>query len=89
MCVNESGEGEDMVGCAIVRHESNLTFMQDIVLIEELNYTGVDDAAEQLAHTAADTYPSVILRVKSVSTFKYRCNKTIIPTLRKISHTQN
>lgn len=46
MCVNESGEGEDMVRCAMVRHESNLTFMQDIVLIEELNYTGADDAAE-------------------------------------------
>ena len=87
MCVNESGEGEDMVRCVMVRHESNLTFMQDIVLIEELNYTGVDDAAEQLAHTAADT--AVILRLKSVSTFKYSCNKTIIPTLSKISHTHN
>ena len=88
MCVNESGESKDMVRCAMIRHESYLTFMQDIVVIEEFNYTGVD-AAEHLAHTADDTYPSVILRLKFVATFKYRCNKTIIPTLRKISHTQN
>lgn len=36
----------------MVKHEFNLTFMQHIVIIEQIKYMGANDATEDLSHTA-------------------------------------
>jgi hypothetical protein len=62
-------QGEYVVRRTVIWYKANLTFAQYIVFTEEMYESAVNHNAEDFPKVAVDSYPTVVIGVKFVSTF--------------------
>ena len=65
----------------LVKKKDNLTFAQYIVFIEEMYESAVYDNAEDFTKVTVDTYSTVVIGVKFVSTLVDWGDQSLVPNI--------
>ncbi len=78
-----------MIGGSVIWKEADLTFTKYVFFLNNGQYPGIQDSTEQFSKVAADTDPSVVMKVYFISTSIDWGDQPLVPDIRKAASGQH